>query len=256
VSDRPRLAVAAALLLLGLAACSPAASEPATDELAETAWLVSSIGGVSVIPEAPPSMDFGDDGVLSGTTGCNTYTAQYVTDADRIQIGPLGTTRMACAADRNAQETAFSAAVSAATHWQLAEDGTLHLTGGAEVVAEAATRAPTPAPSAAAGLPGTSWRLVSVDGQAVGEVVPTLIFEADGSVHGSSGCNTYSGTAAIDGSTISFGPLVSTMMGCLGPAQAVETVYVAALQSATSWAIDGDGQLVLDGAPALTFAPA
>ena len=75
------------------------------------------------------------------------------------------------------------------------------------------------------------------------------------SVGGSGGCNTYRGDFAVDGETISIGPLASTKRGCPGPAGEIETTYLAALDAAGLWAIDAAGHLVLTGPTPLTFEP-
>jgi putative lipoprotein len=98
--------------------------------------------------------------------------------------------------------------------------------------------------------------LVSIGGTAVEDVSPTLVFDTDGTASGNGGCNTFSGSYTLDASTIAFGAIVSTKMACAGPGSEVETAYLAALQSATSWSIAADGTLHLDGAASLVFSPA
>ena len=44
---------------------------------------------------------------VGGSSGCNTYDGPYTTNGSVAAIGPLATTRMACADDVMAQETAF-----------------------------------------------------------------------------------------------------------------------------------------------------
>jgi len=115
-------------------------------------------------------------------------------------------------------------------------------------------------PSAAGGgvtdLPGTSWTLVEIGGSApAGDAKPTLVFGTDGTVTGNSGCNTFNGTVTIDGSTIEFGPLATTRMACPAPAMIVESAYLAGLDGASTWRMDG-GQLLLEGATTLTLDPA
>ena len=48
---------------------------------------------------------------VGGSSGCNTYDGPYTTNGTIAAIGPLATTRMACAEDVMAQETAFLAAL-------------------------------------------------------------------------------------------------------------------------------------------------
>ena len=59
----------------------------------------------------------------------------------------------------------------------------------------------------------------------------TLRFEADTArVGGFAGCNQFGGPYAIDGDSLRFGPLVSTMMACTEGMQ-LESEYLAALQA-------------------------
>jgi|JI8StandDraft_1071087.scaffolds.fasta_scaffold752461_1 heat shock protein HslJ len=96
-------------------------------------------------------------------------------------------------------------------------------------------------------LAGTSWVLtdgLSKDGSASGI---TIEF-ADKDVSGKSGVNTYFGgyTSATDG-TLQFDPLASTMMAGDEAAMALETEYLAALQSAFGYTLV-DGTLTVFGA--------
>jgi len=96
--------------------------------LTGTTWRVQSVnngrGGVqSVVAGTQLSMTFGDDGTVSGETGCNTFRGAYtVTDAT-IEFSPLITTRRACASEAaSAQEQAFLAALGASTRYELSGD--------------------------------------------------------------------------------------------------------------------------------------
>ena len=104
-------------------------------------------------------------------------------------------------------------------------------------------------------LPGTSWTLVDLDGAApVADAVPTMEFGEDGTVSGNASCNQYSGEVTIDGSDLSFGPLAMTRMMCADPAAAEqETAFTIALESVSSYTIDSEGRLVLEGETPLMF---
>lgn len=103
--------------------------------------------------------------------------------------------------------------------------------------------------SASAALPGTSWKVVSVAGTlADATSPPTMTFASDGTVSGTTGCNTYSGSYKLDGGSIKVGMLAMTLMLCDSPAGALEPAFAAALQGATTWAIAADGNLTLSGA--------
>ena len=104
-------------------------------------------------------------------------------------------------------------------------------------------------------LPGSTWELVAMDGEALaGDAVPTLAFDEQGAVSGSTGCNTFSGEVAIDGNALSFGPLVTTRMACADPAaNAREAAFLSAMEGVSGYTVDDQGRLVLQGGPELTF---
>jgi heat shock protein HslJ len=64
------------------------------------AWTATSIrlpnAVSSPLPGTEITADFGDDGKLAGSSGCNTYSATYKTDGAKITIGAAGGTEMAC----------------------------------------------------------------------------------------------------------------------------------------------------------------
>ena len=104
------------------------------------------------------------------------------------------------------------------------------------------------------GLEGTLWTLVSYgdpsDPQAVleGSEITAEFDSAEGTVHGSAGCNSYFGSYEVDGETITFGPLGSTMMACSEPEGIMEQelAYLAALGSAVTYYIEGDKLELVD----------
>ena len=51
---------------------------------------------VSVITGTEITANFGEEGTLSGSAGCNNYNATYEVDRDNISIGPAAATRMFC----------------------------------------------------------------------------------------------------------------------------------------------------------------
>ena len=78
--------------------------------------VVSVQGGTTV------TAIFGADGKLSGNAGCNTYNGTYTTDGDKIKVGPLATTRMACEQAVMDQETAYLNALANAATFNLGKE--------------------------------------------------------------------------------------------------------------------------------------
>jgi putative lipoprotein len=94
-----------------------------------------------------------------------------------------------------------------------------------------------------------------MDGEAVTrDAVPTLAFDDQGAVSGSTGCNTFGGDVTINESELTFGPLVTTRMTCADPAaNAREQAFIAAMERVSAYMVDDQGRLVLQGGPELTF---
>ena len=102
---------------------------------------------------------------------------------------------------------------------------------------------PTPtASSASESLVGPEWSLRSLGGKpVVAGTTLTATFAVEGRVSGSSGCNRYFGSAQSESGRLSVGPLGSTMMACgQDGVMEQEMRYLASLQAATSYTIQGD----------------
>jgi heat shock protein HslJ len=131
----------------------------------------------------------------------------------------------------------------------------------------ACSGSPTAAPSPTAGadpLAGTQWTLVSYG--APGQEEPalpgaqvTLAFEANGQAGGNAGCNSYGGSYQVQGDTIAFGEIASTLMACADAAVgAQETDFLQALGTAERFEM-GDRRLAIfysNGAQVLNFQAA
>ena len=78
------------------------------------------------------------------------------------------------------------------------------------------------------------------------------VFSEDGTVSGSSGCNSYQGAYRVDGSSIVIGPLASTLRACGEPGvMPQEQAFLAALASSRSYTVTGELMQLRDG-PAWT----
>lgn len=248
----PVLTLAAVAVAVAAAACSPAAEDTANGGLVDTSWTVTAIDGVPMT--ARPTMSFAQDGTVSGSSGCNQYSAPFRTDGSAILIGNVASTLMGCDGDRGVQEAMFLTALQAATTWRLAADGNLVIGGAAEILAGPGVAEGPPDDEPVTDLAGSDWSLVDMGGTGdFARLVPTLHFGADGVASGFAGCNKFSGSYTVAAVELRLGPLALTKMACERPASAVEAEFVAALARVTAWTIDDAGRLVLDGAVPLTF---
>jgi heat shock protein HslJ len=107
--------------------------------------------------------------------------------------------------------------------------------------------------NADAQLEGVTWVLKSYGDTAnptaaVSGHEPTLTFDADKkTVSGNTGVNGYGGDYTLEGSKLTFGPLMQTMMASTDPAlNAQETAYTKILGSAQNYKIN-NGQLTITG---------
>jgi heat shock protein HslJ len=107
--------------------------------------------------------------------------------------------------------------------------------------------------AASSALTGTEWRLVELEGDSVlGGVsgIPTIRFTAADSmrVGGNTGCNSMGGTYETSGTTLRFGPLITTKRACAdSSANAQEVRFVGALQRVDGYRIEGDRLVLLAG---------
>ena len=68
----------------------------AAAQLAGSEWRPTKIGDIEVPASTEMFVRFGGEGKLEGHGGCNGFFGTYKLTGDRIEIGPLGATRMAC----------------------------------------------------------------------------------------------------------------------------------------------------------------
>jgi heat shock protein HslJ len=87
-----------------------------------TSWKLNAFNNgqgafVDVLSGTEITANFGEDGTMSGTAGCNNYTTQYTVDGSSITIGMAASTMMMCAEPSGImeQETQYLAAIQKAT---------------------------------------------------------------------------------------------------------------------------------------------
>jgi heat shock protein HslJ len=91
--------------------------------LAGSTWKVTGYNNnrqavVGPLADSVITLSF-EDGQVSGSAGCNSFHGAYATRDDRIEFGPLATTRRACDEPLMAQESAFLAALASAVTWRI-----------------------------------------------------------------------------------------------------------------------------------------
>lgn len=109
---------------LGLMAMLSSCSSQPPFELALVGnWQVEDISGGGVIDNSPASVEFHEDGTVSGNSSCNNFSGTYSTNSgrQRIIISDLATTRRACVEALMNQEQSFLEVMSKVNNWQISE---------------------------------------------------------------------------------------------------------------------------------------
>ncbi len=208
--------------------------------------LVSPIAGSAI------TLLFGDDGSVSGSASCNTFSGGYTLEGDQLTVGQLATTMMMCVEPEGVmeQEAAFMAALQTTATYKITGDALelLNANGGRAVTASAQALA-----LAAGGNPkdvmGKTWvwqKMVTSDR---GDIVPTepaaftLELLPDGTALVRSDCNSVAGgfTMAEDGSLTLKLP-TEGLSNC--GVESLSTPFMTGLSKATVFSL-GDDALFL-----------
>lgn len=243
------LAFATVLAVSGCGAAKPTGPVKGGD--VNGSWVLASIGGFKGEVGALKISATFERGTVNGFSGVNTYRGPAGAKADgSFHAGPLASTMMAGPPEAMAAEQAYLKALEAATTFG-AGSGKLTLyapDGSASLVY---SKAATPK------LEGTSWLVTGYNNgkEAVVSVAVdstiTTEFSQDGRVSGSGGVNTYGAEFAVSGESIQIGPVASTKKAGPENLMTQETLYLAALQKATLWAVSGDKLELRDASGAL-----
>ncbi len=85
--------------LLEVVSKTPAPVTSPETSLAGTAWTLTAMAGQPPVSSpSPVTIEFGLDGRVSGSAGCNRYSATYTEEAGKLQVGQGASTRMMCPA--------------------------------------------------------------------------------------------------------------------------------------------------------------
>lgn len=226
-------------------------------KLEDTTWELVRYGDMNnstaPVGDTPITAQFGKDGTVTGSTGCNSYGGNYVIgtlpEANKVSFTDVYQTEMACMGDGvMAQESAYLNALATATGIisQNAERLIIGYGDNHQLMFE---RRYT--------LENTSWKLVAQSAQSVPSAVQgdlTLEFGADMGASGSGGCNRYNTQYTLTGSQISFTAVASTRMACADAVMSQEMAFFSALESANHILIADDTLIVYtDNTTVLTF---
>jgi heat shock protein HslJ len=247
------------ILVLGLSALilavtSCGASQSGSGGLTGKVWALADLMGKPLVAGTNITAEFGSEGKVSGSSGCNQYNGTYTVSGKNITVTPTASTLMACDQAVMDQENAYLDALGQAK--------TYAVTGDQLTLAGAAKSGLAVYQAQSQDLAGTSWQVIGYNngkGAVVSVMAGTTLtaeFGADGNLSGNSGCNTYNGPFTVTPDQIKIGPLATTRMACAEPAGVMEqeALYLAALETAATYKIEGmrlqlrtaDGALAAD----------
>lgn len=90
-------------------------------------WILKSGVGPLPVPNTKITAEF-KDGTLSGSGGCNKYSASYTVEpldqtSGKIQIQGIASTKMSCGDEINAQENNYFQALKQVREYKLTDEG-------------------------------------------------------------------------------------------------------------------------------------
>ena len=82
-------------------------------------WLAENIGGGGVIDDAQTTLEIAEGGALSGSGGCNRYTARAAISGNGLTVSPVAAAQMACVPALMEQERRFFSALTSASSFEI-----------------------------------------------------------------------------------------------------------------------------------------
>jgi heat shock protein HslJ len=228
--------------------------------LAGVTWSLISFNDetaiTSVILDTEITAVFGSDGALTGSAGCNTYSAPYSVEGDKILIGTAATTRMMCAepAGIMEQEAGYLAAIQKATTYKADSERLDLFDAGGRTMAIYNVRSDAPPEltteaGTAPAIIGAPWQwvttLYSDDTKSVPENPGNYILELlpEGQLAITADCNQATGTYTLDGDRISINIAAMTLAAC-APGSLGDQ-FIQDLNAAQSYLMDGEDLIII-----------
>jgi heat shock protein HslJ len=238
--------------------------------LAGTSWKLTDLSptGDSVITPIAGTLitaNFGKDGVLNGSAGCNQYGADYHVDGNTLKFEPAVSTRMFCSDPEGLmdQEISYLTNLEAAATYQISGDFLQIMDENGRLLLSF-QRAENPSPDLiGVYLAGTSWKWLEFD-SSDGEVIAphnsdeyTLTFKEDGGLEIQADCNFVEGSYVVDGDSLII------QLGSPGPALcspgSLSDRYMQLIGDATTYLFTENSELaisVIYDSGILFFVPA
>jgi heat shock protein HslJ len=193
----------AALLAAGAAGCGAGGPPAAEPPLVSGSWqLVSGAtpdGELTAPAQHRITLVF-EGGRVGGTAACNSYGGSVEVDGERLVLGDLSQTEMACDPPVMAAEAAYLAALRGVD--SISGEGKSLVLAGAGVELRFEPLVPPPT----AKLVDADWELDTLlEGDVASTPLdppPTLRLGADGAITGSTGCRSFRGRYVVRGDEV------------------------------------------------------
>jgi len=198
-----------------LVACAAMPPPDKSTALNGTEWVLTALPGRTLVAGSFVTLSF-EDGVASGTDGCNRYSGAYTTSDLQLQFdGSMATTMMACTDPLMEQASAFTAALAQVRSYRIAAGQLILLSADDALLANLKRQDQV--------LAGTAWQVTAINNgrEAVvgvlAETILTIKFSADGKISGSAGCNNYVANYTLTAAALEIGPAAVTRKMCSNP---------------------------------------
>ena len=135
-----KTALLAALSSVFLASCALCQGGQQTMSVIEDVqWVVSEIDASAVLPDTVVTLNFSNDGRVSGKASCNGYSGMFERDSSALKVSKLIRTKRYCHPDSlMEQEQRFSELLQQTVSWSINGQGQLVLatTSGSSIIAD------------------------------------------------------------------------------------------------------------------------
>ena len=205
-------------------------------------WVVTAGLGSPSWEQFAPSATFAG-GKVSGSAGCNRFTASYEVDGDKLELGDIATSLMGCPPLADPVETEFLKDLRAVERWRIVNDELVLLDGDGQELLRFGE------PSLDGSWAVTAFRRKDAVESPVENTWLTAVFGEDGVLAGSTGCNDYEAPFTLAGRDLRISKPTVDSNTCEEPKGIMrqQREYLAALPRTRSFERNGSTLTLLAG---------
>jgi heat shock protein HslJ len=241
----PQLGAMALVLALGVTGCGDDGDTSASGSLRGRSFLSESVtedgAARPLVRGTRIRLQFGEDGRITASAGCNTLGGEVEISADRIDVGELSMTEMGCDPARHEQDEWLADLLASDPRYALDGDRLVLRDDGTTIHLLDRRVADPDRP-----LAGTVWRLDGIiDGDSVSsvpvDVEATLRFTDRQVAIDVRGCSNGAADVDVGATEITVGQVTMHEGQCDTDEAAVEEAIVAALDGTVSYDVEATG---------------